>query len=261
MAVTYTWGLRAPRRPVSGRGRRRWGLWAPPLLGALACATGGAPLPRGAPPLAPGSTPEPVRYEVIVPGTRLDVRARLTQLLSDSLFHVSASDAASLAAYSLARLVKVHVDLTASGKDSIRVGLTGETYMGDTARRDSISGLPERWRLLTATDAGGLVLRNLARSLHLIRAPARLGDTTESTGEVLAPAAPVPPPAGSTGDPQVEAILARTPVGRGLDVCRSPSVPVGWLILYWYTDRSKCTKLPDDQYPAEPNVMRIEREW
>jgi hypothetical protein len=149
------------------------------------------------------------------------------------------------------------VDLTAQGKDSVRVGLTGETYLGDTARRDSISGLPERWRLLTATDANALVLRGLARSLRLNRGEGR---GLEAAGSADADSAN-PSGGGPTSDRYGVAVLANTPVGRAIDLCRSVAVPVGWLVLYWYVDHSQCTHLPDSRYPGEPNMMRIEREW
>jgi hypothetical protein len=259
MAVNYSFAEQERPRDRS----RRWSLWWRALLlasaasPALACATGGSPAPRGAPPLAAGSTPEPVRYEVVLPGRRAEVRARLVRLLSDSLFHVDPSEPGDLSAYNLAHLVKVRVDLTAQGKDSVRVGLTGETYLGDTARRDSISGLPERWRLLTATDANALVLRGLARSLRLNRADGRALDVAGSVDGDSANRLGSAPSRDGYG----VAVLANTPVGRAIDLCRSASVPVGWLILYWYVDRSQCTHLPDSRYPGEPNMMRIEREW
>ena len=155
MAVSYT--LPEPTRTRCALRcvamRVRCAMAAVSAAVAVACASG-APLPRGAPPLAPGSTPEPVRYEVIVPGTRPEVRERLVRLLSDSLYHVNPTVVGYISGYNLARLVKVHVDLSPVGKDSIRVGLTGDTYGGDTTRHDTISGLPERWRLITATDGG-----------------------------------------------------------------------------------------------------------
>jgi hypothetical protein len=221
---------------------------------ALACASSGSPLPRGAPPLAPGSTPEPVRFEVIVPGMRLDVRQRLVRLLTDSLFHVNPADGGSVTAYNLDRLVKVRVDLTPVSKDSVRVGLTGETYLGDSTRRDSISGLPERWRLITSTDGGTTVLRHLARAVLVMRE--RPDDPDDKPGRD-----PDTGAQGSTSDPRVTAMLAGRLVGQTVDVCRSPSVPFGWLILYWYFDPSRCTGLRDTRYRDEPNVMRIEREW
>jgi len=192
-----------------------------------------------------------------VPGSRLEVRARIAQLLSDSLYHLNPSDGGVISAYNLARLVKVRVDFSSRGKDSIRVGLTGETYVGDTTRRDSISGLPERWRLLSATDAGSLVLRGLARSLLLNRSDGARADSAEPGG----PDAMERAAEGSANDPQVAATLAGTPVGRAVDVCRNAAVPVGWLVLYWHVDRLRCANLPDRRYPAEPNMMRIEREW
>jgi hypothetical protein len=225
----------------------------------LACATGGgSPLPRGASRLAVGSTPEPVRYEVVVAGPAARVRVRLVRVLSDSLFHVNQADPGALTAYNLARLLKVRVEVSRVGKDSVRIGLTGETYAGDTARRDSVSGLPEQWRLITATDGGAALLRGLARSLRLNRGDFRTALETNGSDQT---SSPVPVPAGSTADPEVLAVLARTPVGRAVEVCRSASVPSGWLILYWFEDRSRCTRLPDERYPGEPNAMRIERQW
>lgn len=224
-------------------------------IAALACASR-SPLPRGAPPLAPASTPEPVRYEVTVPGERGEVQARLVRLLADSLFHVHPVGPASISAYNLARLVKVHVDLMPVGRDSVRVDLTGETYLGDTTRRDSISGLPERWRLITATDGASLVLRDLARSVWAMRPELRMA----AEGE-----APAPASLGLTDhreeDAQIAAVLAATPIGRAVEVCRRTAAPPGWLILYWYVDHSRCADLPDTRYPGEPNAMRIEREW
>jgi hypothetical protein len=249
MAINYS----VARRPRTRKAGWRRALALPAL--AAACATGGAPAPRGAPPLAPGSTPEPVRYEVVVPGPRGAVRARVARLLSDSMFHVSPSVVGPISGYNLARLVKVRIDLTAQGKDSVRVGLTGEMYVGDTARRDSISGLPERWRLMTAADPSALTLRGLARSVLLTRfepPPDGAADSAQPrTGRGT----------GSPTDPEVAAMLASTPVGRALDVCRSAAIPVGWLVLYWRLDRSRCADSPDGRYPGEPNVMRIEREW
>jgi hypothetical protein len=224
----------------------------------LACATGGGVHPGGGPRLADGSTPEPVRYEVVIPGPRAAVRARMVHLLSDSLFHVNGSEPGVLTAYNLARLVKVRVEISPAGKDSVRVGVSGETYVGDTARRDSISGLPERWRLITATDGGTALLRGLARSVRVNRGDVRYA-TDGAQPEKSPPAGAGP--MGSTTDPEVLEVLGHTPVGRSVDVCRSASVPVGWLILYWSVDRSRCPSLPDDRYSGEPNVMRIEREW
>jgi hypothetical protein len=257
MAVTYTlderWhALTAGRRGAAVRQSIAWSVAVASLLG---CGRGGSPL--RAPPLAPGSTPEPVRYEVVVPGGRLDVRERLVRELSDSLFHVTPSEAGPVTAYNLARLVKVHVDLKGIGKDSTRVGLTGELYVGDTTRRDSISGLPERWRLITATDSRSLVLRDLARAARANRGDVQFA---ERTGE--ADGGPAERGVeGSTADPRVVAVLASTPVGHAVDVCRSASVPPGWLVLYWSLDRTRCAHLSDSRYPDEPNVMRIEREW
>jgi hypothetical protein len=257
MPVTYTRDGEGRPRSTCGRGhrQRRLSLLVPAAVSLLACATGGSPLPRGAPPLAAGSTPEPVRYEVVVPGARPEVQVRVARLLADSLFHVNPLDVGVVSAVSLARFVKVRVDFTPQGKDSVRVGLTGETYLGDTARRDSVSGLPERWRLLTATDASSLILRGLARSLRLNRFEGAPADSGESGSSDMDRSRE-----GSIGDPRVAAVLAATPVGRDVDVCRSGSVPIGWLVLYWYVDRSRCT-IPEPRYPAEPNMMRIEREW
>jgi len=184
----------------------------------------------------------------------------------DSLFHVTATDSGTLLAYNLARLVKVRAEMLQSGKDSTRVSLTGETYLGDTTRRDSISGLPERWRLITPSDPGAALLRGLARAMHQSRVESNPGGSGGSagggggsgggrgsaTGEQSALAAP---------DSVTAAGLMATSVGRTQDVCRSVAVPAGWLVLYWYTDPTRCLGLADERYQCEPNAMRIEREW
>ncbi len=260
----------------------RWAhqTWAPPhrsvlslvvLPAVLACATGnGSAIPRGSPRLAPGSTPEPLRYEVVVPGRRPVVRGRVARLLTDSMFHVTSADLGAVTAYSLARLTKIRVDLVPAGKDSMRVALTGETYIGDTTRRDSISGLPERWRLITASDPTALVLRGLARALRLSRGERQAAGSSDSPGSTAGtstagtPSSGAAPGPGGTRpgtDPGVDALLATTPVGRSADVCRDVQVPPGWLVLFWYRDPARCAGLADQEYAGEPNLMRIEREW
>jgi hypothetical protein len=233
----------------------------------LACATGnGSPIPRGSPRLAPGSTPEPLRYEVVVPGRRPLVRDRVALLLTDSMFHVTSADLWAVTAYSLERLTKIRIEIVPAGKDSMRVALTGETYIGDTTRRDSISGLPERWRLITASDPTALVLRGLARALRVWRAERPAIGSSESAGNT---AGGTPSPGGAPGaggsrdatDPGIVALLATTPVGRSADVCRDVRVPPGWLVLFWYRDPERCSGLADQEYAGEPNLMRIEREW
>ena len=270
------------------RGRRdRWicRLGFVASAAVVACATGGSSsIPRGAPRLAEGSTPEPVRYEVVVAGPRSVVRLRVARVLNDSLFHLNGGDAASVTAYNLARLTKVRVEVVPAGKDSMRVALTGETYMGDTTRLDSISGLPERWRLISAGDPEATLLRGLARALRAraVRPPelggppvapsggsatAPAGGAPGSVGAALPPttAAPgagsVAPPLRTSVDSTPGAVLAATPVGRAVNVCRTTIVPPGWLILYWYIDTRRCTALPDQRYRGEPNAMRLEREW
>ena len=242
------------------------------LPAVLACATGnGSPIPRGSPRLAPGSTPEPLRYEVVVPGRRPVVRTRVARLLTDSMFHVTNADLGAVTAYSLARLTKIRVEVVPAGKDSMRVALTGETYIGDTTRRDSISGLPERWRLITASDPTAQVVRGLARALRLSRGERQAaGSADNSPGSTSGSStAGVPSPGGASGpgrtrtatDPGVVALLATTPVGRSADVCRDVQVPPGWLVLFWYRDPARCDGLADQEYAGEPNLMRIEREW
>jgi hypothetical protein len=242
------------------------------LPAVLACATGnGSPIPRGSPRLAPGSTPEPLRYEVVVAGRRPVVRSRVARLLTDSMFHVTSADlVGAVTAYSLARLTKIRVELVPAGKDSIRVALTGETYIGDTTRRDSISGLPERWRLITASDPTALVLRGLARALRVWRGGRQAAGSSESPGSTAgastagtASLGGTPGPGGTRPetDPGVTALLATTPVGRSADVCRDVQVPAGWLVLFWYRDPARCAGLADQEYAGEPNLMRIEREW
>jgi hypothetical protein len=232
------------------------GLWLAVLWAGLACATGnGSAIPRGSPRLAPGSTPEPLRYEVVVAGRRPVVRDRVTRLLTDSLFYVASADPGAVTAYSLERLAKIRVELVPAGKDSMRVALTGETYIGDTTRRDSISGLPERWRLITASDPNAQVLRGLARALRIWRGE-RTVPGTESDGGAPAPGWARPP-----ADPTTVALLATTPVGRSSDVCRDVQVPAGWLVLFWYRDTSRCKGVAGQLYEGEPNMMRIEREW
>lgn len=254
------------------RQRRHRSVVALTFVWAAACATGnGSAIPRGSPRLAEGSTPEPMRFEVVVRGQRPMVRSRVARLLTDSLFHVTSTDQGVVTAYSLARLTKIRVEVAPAGKDSMRVALTGETYIGDTTRPDSISGLPERWRLITAADPGAVLLRGLARALR----PPR-GDRTAPTVSVAGTAtttgasnggaalsgnvAPGGPPRPVV-DPAVGAILAMTPVGRAADVCRNTPVPPGWLVLFWYRDPARCTELTDQWYPGEPNMMRLEREW
>jgi hypothetical protein len=246
--------------------RRR--AWLLPALGAVACfvgGNGGSAVPRGAPRLAEGSTPDPVRFEVVMAGRRPLVRSRVARILSDSLFHVNAADPAALSAYNLGRLTKVRVEVVPAGKDSMRVGLTGETYVGDTTRRDSISGLPERWRLITASDPTAALLRGLARAFRTGRVESTIAaDATAASpggGAGIGTTAASPGVPGTPTDPAVAATLARTPVGRASDVCRSAVVPTGWLVLYWRTDSTHCLGLPDQRYDGEPNVMHIEREW
>jgi hypothetical protein len=182
---------------------------------------------------------------------------RVEIVLSDSLFHVSAPDSSTLFAYNLARLIKVRAEMVRRGKDSTRVSLTGETYLGDTTRRDSISGLPEQWRLITPADPGSALLRGISRALHQSHADASVA--THGVGMTVRLALDGSP--GSSNYSATTASLAATPVGRALEVCRSPAVPPGWLILYWYSDPTRCQELADERYPGEPNVMRIEREW
>jgi hypothetical protein len=255
MRLTYTL-VESARRSSGVRGRAVGRLLAVvTVLGvAIGCLSGRSPLPQGAPPLAPGSTPEPVRYEVMMPGRRAAVRVFVERLLAESLFHVSPTNRGPLSAYNLARLVKVHVDLDPRGRDSTQVGITGEMYVGDSTRRDSIAGLPERWRLLTATDPSTAVLHGLARALLYSRLEVQPGDSM-SSGIDNAPVE------GTTTDPRVAELLGNAPVGQAVDVCRSAAVPPGWLILYWYLNASQCQHLPDRRYTGEPNMMRIEREW
>ena len=244
--------------------RHRSVLWLAVLPAVLACATGnGSAIPRGSPRLAPGSTPEPLRYEVVVAGRRPVVRSRVARLLTDSMYHVTSADLGAVTAYSLARLTKIRVEVVPAGKDSMRVALTGETYIGDTTRRDSISGLPERWRLITASDPTALVLRGLARALRVSRGERQVSPPSDSgsiAGNTTA-GAPAPGWTRPVTDPGVVALLATTPVGRSADVCRDVQVPPGWLVLFWYRDPARCAGLAGQEYAGEPNVMRIEREW
>jgi hypothetical protein len=243
--------------------RHRSVLWLAILPAVLACATGnGSAIPRGSPRLAPGSTPEPLRYEVVVPGRRPVVRSRVARLLTDSAFHVTSADLGAVTAYSLARLTKIHVEVVPAGKDSMRVALTGETYIGDTTRRDSISGLPERWRLITASDPTAQVLRGLARALRVSRGERQAAPPPDSgSSGNTTPGSPAPGWTRPVTDPGVVALLATTPVGRSADVCRDVQVPPGWLVLFWYRDPARCAGLPGREYTGEPNLMRIEREW
>jgi hypothetical protein len=238
------------------------------LVWGAACATGnGSEIPRGSPRLAEGSTPEPIRFEVVVAGHRPAVRARVARLLSDSMFHVTSADPGAVTAYNLARLTKIRVEVAPAGKDSMRVALTGETYIGDTARRDSISGLPERWRLISASDPSALLLRGLARALRVARGERPAIESSDGTG--VGPGSPAAVAVGNPADgwqrpplnPAVAAVLAATPVGRAIDVCRNVPVATGWLVLFWYRDPARCTELTDQRYAGEPNVMRVEREW
>jgi hypothetical protein len=240
------------------------------LPAVLACATGnGSAIPRGSPRLAPGSTPEPLRYEVVVPGRRPVVRSRVARLLTDSMYHVTSADLGAVTAYSLERLTKIRVEVVPAGQDSMRVSLTGETYIGDTTRRDSISGLPERWRLITASDPTAQVLRGLARTLRVSRGERQIPGSPDSgsaaggttAGALAAGGAAAPGWTRPVTDPGVVALLATTPVGRSADVCRDAQVPPGWLVLFWYRDPARCAGLADQEYAGEPNLMRIEREW
>jgi hypothetical protein len=186
------------------------------------------------------------------------------------MFHVTSAELWAVTAYSLERLTKIRVEIVPAGKDSMRVALTGEIYIGDTARRDSISGLPERWRLITASDPTALVIRGLARALRVSRGERQAAESSEPAGST---AGATTADARSTGsiqgeeetgpatDPGVVALLATTPVGRSADVCRDVQVPQGWLVLFWYRDPARCAGLADQEYPGEPNLMRIEREW
>jgi hypothetical protein len=171
------------------------------------------------------------------------------------MYLVTSADLGAVTAYSLARLTKIRVEVVPAGKDSMRVALTGETYMGDTTRRDSISGLPERWRLITASDPTALVLRGLARALRVSRSEHQVAGSPDSAS-TQAPGWTRP-----VTDPGVVALLATTPVGRSADVCRDVQVPRGWLVLFWYRDPARCPALAGQEYAGEPNLMRIEREW
>jgi hypothetical protein len=177
------------------------------------------------------------------------------------MFHVTSADLGAVTAYSLARLTKIRVEVVPAGKDSMRVALTGETYIGDTTRRDSISGLPERWRLITASDPTALELRGLARALRLSRGERQAPGSSDTAGRTAGPAAAGTPSPGGATDSGVAAVLATTPVGRSVDVCRDVQVPPGWLVLFWYRDPARCAGLADQEYVGEPNLMRIEREW
>jgi hypothetical protein len=239
-----------------GAHRHRSVLWLVVWWAGFACASGnGSAIPRGSPRLAPGSTPEPLRYEVVVAGRRPVVRTRVARLLTDSLFYVTSADLGAVTAYSLNRLAKIRVEVVPAGKDSMRLALTGETYIGDTTRRDSISGLPERWRLITANDPTAQVLRGLARAIRMSRGE-RPVSGSEADGATPPPGEAQPP-----GDPAIVALLATTPVGRSADVCRDVQVPAGWLVLFWYRDRARCTGPAYQAFRDEPNMMRIEREW
>ncbi len=213
--------------------------------GVVGCAHGG-PLP-GPSYVAPGSTPEPVHVEGRVAVKQAAVRDRVARVLVDSAFHLTGVERSALSAYSLTRLTKVRVDVLPSGgggahaRDSSVVVVTGEMYVGDATRRDSISALPERWRLITASDGAAQVLRTVVRSLEVLPADA---------------AAPLAPTVVRRPDAKDSALLAATPVGRTVDLCTPTALPAGWLVLYWYTDHSRCRGLTH-----EPNVMRVEREW
>ena len=264
MRITYTPLLARSARPSwlrGGGGNGRALVLATVTLCAVfaACATGGGSgLPRGGSRLAAGSTPEPVRYEVVVVGSRARVLDWVARVLSDSLFHVAAADSSTLLAYNLARLVKVRAEMLRSGSDSTQVSLTGETYLGDTTRRDSVSGLPERWRLITPSDpSAAALLRGLARAMRQARFETGVGGRGSGGGGGSGGGEP---PVSRVDSTTIAAMLA-TPVGRALDVCRSTAVPAGWLVLYWYTAPTRCQGLADERYAGEPNVMRIEREW
>jgi len=198
--------------------------------------------------VAPGSTPEPARAQAEIKGDQIPVRDRIARALVDSSFHLTGLDRSAVSGYSLARLTKVHVAIipVARVPDSSLVVITGETYVGDPSRRDSISALPERWRLITASDPSAAILRTLARTITA--APSGL--------PALEPAPSVRRP-----DAMEQARLAATPVGRTVDLCTPVALPAGWLVLYWHTDPSRCPPSPGRAFANEPNVMRVEREF
>ncbi len=215
--------------------------------GALAC--GSAHLP-GTSYVAPGSTPEPLRVETVALGDQAAVRDRALRVLSDSLFHPSGIERSAVAGFSLRRFIKVRIDVlpngpNGEGRETSRVAVSGETYIGDDTRPDSIGALPERWRLVTASDAAATVLRSLARAVQVDAGPASDG----------------PPSALSRPDSATAALLAGTPVGRTVVVCTPTVVPAGWIALYWFADRTRCPPGPARAFPGEPNAMRVEREW
>jgi hypothetical protein len=176
------------------------------------------------------------------------VRDRVARALADSSFHLSAVEHSAVSGYSLARLTKVHVAIipVPHVRDSSVVLITGETYVGDLSRRDSISALPERWRLITASDASAGVLRALARTI-----------AAEPPGQPgLEPAPSVRHP-----DAREQARLTATSVGRTVDLCTPVALPAGWLVLYWHSDPSRCPPGLGRAFANEPNVMRVEREF
>lgn len=215
----------------------------------LAAACGGAQLP-GTSYVAPGSTPEPLRIELSASGDQTAVRNRATQVLADSEFHLTGVEPSAVTGYSLGRLLKVRIDVLRGAPapddrpSSSHVVVTGEMYVGDLARRDSIAALPERWRLLTASDGGAIELRDLGRAIQLVSD--RAGDR------------PIEAPAMDSATAQR---FAATPVGRTVDVCTPSAIPAGWLVLAWVTDRSRCPAAAGKAFAGEPNVMRVEREW
>jgi hypothetical protein len=214
---------------------------------ALAC--GSAHLPETSY-VAPGSTPEPLRVEAVALGDQAAVRDRALHVLSDSLFHPSGIERSAVAGYSLRRFIKARIDVlpngrNGEGRETSRVVVSGETYIGDDTRPDSIGALPERWRLVTASDAAATVLRSLARAVQ-VDAP--------SASDASPPALPRP-------DSATAALLTATPVGRTVVLCTPTVIPPGWLALYWFTDQTRCPPGPARAFPGEPNAMRVEREW
>jgi hypothetical protein len=210
--------------------------------------------------VASGSTPEPLRIDLAVPATQAVVRERAIRVLTDSQFRISRLDTAAVRGYSLRRLVMVHIDLlppTAPGQrpkqssiGTSRLVVSGESYLGDESRRDSISALPERWRLVTPSDAGAITLRSIARAIQL-EIPAPSAGYRDDTVRVGLPV-----------DSTTAVRLLPLPVGRTADLClSSTALPSGWIALYWFADQTRCPPGAQDSFPGEPNMVRVEHEW
>jgi hypothetical protein len=256
-----------PRRKYV-RNRRTIGSYVALAMAALGygLGCGSAQIPETSY-VAPGSTPEPLRIEIALPNHQPIVRARALRVLTDSQFQVSRVESSAIAGYSLRRLIEVHIEVlpdapAAKGRPHrgvarsvSRLAVSGERYVGDATRRDSIAALPERWRLISASDPGAATLHNIARAIQIGVLPASEFDGADAE-RGMPELAEMPGPDSATLER-----LAGIPVGRTVDLCSPAILPAGWLPVYWFTDRSRCASGRGHAFPGEPNMLRVEREW